>query len=55
MSFKQGMMKSKLADTAYLGHADTAYLGHADTVYPGHADTPYLGHAAHDIVIMSFK
>ena len=47
MSFKQGMMKSKLADTAYLGHADTAY--------PGHADTPYLGHAAHDIVIMSFK
>ena len=41
------MMKSKLADTAYLGHADTAY--------PGHADTPYLGHAAHDIVIMSFK
>ena len=47
MSFKQGMMKSKLADTAYLGHADTAYLGHADT--------PYLGHATHDIVIMSFK
>ena len=47
MSFKQGMMKSKLADTPYLGHADTAYLGHADT--------PYLGHAVHDIVIMSFK
>ena len=47
MSFKQGMMKSKLADTAYLGHADTAY--------PGHADTPYLGHAAHDMMIMSFK
>ena len=47
MSFKQGMMKSKLADTAYLGHADTAY--------PGHADTPYLGHAVHDIMIMSFK